>query len=854
MKNKKFLLLIGACIVIFTAGIFFIINNKTNSIEKPGNEKEEREAGGVKEAMNEWFDQRAYPGKVISLEYLSRAFETSQNQLSHLKTAANTQWEAIGPKNFGGRTLFLAFNPQNNNTLYAGSASGGLWRSYTAGVGANAWHYVPTGFPVLGVSAIAISPVDSNIIYIGTGEVYNYQNTGTGISVRTTRGTYGIGILKSVDNGITWTKSLDWSYDELKGVQDVVINSQNANTIWAATTEGTYVTYDAGNNWILKHNIIMANDIEINSADTSMIFVSCGNFVTPGHGIYKSTNAGNTFTKLTAGLPTVFSGKTLIDIHPLYPHILFASVADSLSGIGLYSSNNYGNNWTLKSTTDFPKHQGWYSHDVKINPADTNTIIAAGIDAWKSTNNGFNLTQKSIWYLWDFSATPIGGPEGPPDYVHGDIHQVIYQPGTNNVVYYATDGGIFRSVDNGETFAGCNGMYQTQQFYANFSNSTTDSLFAIGGMQDNATAVYEGNLSWRRVIGGDGLSTAIDPFDDYTVYASYQYLNVLRSDDKAQFFQTLPIPSGNANNTNFAGPYELCENMPNILYSGRTFVYKSTSYGNSWTSTGSLDGNPVNTIAISPNNCDIVYVGTTPRYNPPTKIFKTTNGGANWTNVTGNLPDRYPMDIAINPVDNNIVYVVYSGFGTPHVYKTINGGTTWTALSGLPDVPTNTIVIDPLNPDYIYVGNDLGVYFSPDAGQSWINYNDGLDDATLIMHLSISHSNRKLRLATHGKGIWEREMIDQLGVDVEELNIISDLNIYPNPATDKIYVNYKLNKSAQVNFILTDIKGKILKTQKLNNLTLKNTIKMDINNFSSGTYLLIMETNGKKIVKKVVKQ
>src|SRR4029450_6467691 len=159
----------------------------------------------------------------INMSFLTESF-IQMKQSSSRSTFFPGTWEAIGPMNFGGRTLALCFNPLNPNTIFAGSASGGLWRSFTAGIGPNAWHQIETGFPLLGVAAIAINPTDSNEIFIGTGEVYNDQNTGTGFAVRTTRGTYGIGILKSSDGGMTWSKSLDWQYDELKGVQDILIN------------------------------------------------------------------------------------------------------------------------------------------------------------------------------------------------------------------------------------------------------------------------------------------------------------------------------------------------------------------------------------------------------------------------------------------------------------------------------------------------------------------------------------------------------------------------------------------------------------------------------------------------------
>ena len=181
-------------------------------------------------SLADWNSERAFPGRTINMRQYSDAFHNHRAAVS--KTAIFPgQWEPIGPKNFGGRTLCLAFNPQNPNTILAGSASGGLWVSYNGANGAQAWQPLATGFPVLGVAAIAYNPADSNEIYIGTGEVYNYQNTGTGWANRVTRGTYGIGVLKSTDAGATWTKSIDWQYSDLRGVQDIVVNPIRTATV-----------------------------------------------------------------------------------------------------------------------------------------------------------------------------------------------------------------------------------------------------------------------------------------------------------------------------------------------------------------------------------------------------------------------------------------------------------------------------------------------------------------------------------------------------------------------------------------------------------------------------------------------
>ncbi|MBL0072006.1 MAG: hypothetical protein IPP34_09415 [Bacteroidetes bacterium] len=347
------------------------------------------------------------------MSYLTDGFRQAQNQ-SRSQAPFPGQWEPIGPMNFGGRTLALAFNPQNPNTMFAGSASGGLWRTYSGANGAQAWHQVETGFPILGVASIAINPLDSNEIYIGTGEVYNDQQAGTGFAVRTTRGTYGIGLLKSSDGGQTWTKSIDWQYDELKGVQDIVIHPTNPAIVLAATTEGTFRSQNSGVTWTLVHPARMATDLIFKPGDPTTVFLAAGNSFSANPGIYRSSDVGATFTQLTAGLPSTYSGKAMLDICRDNPNIIYASIAEQLTGLGLFKSVNGGNNWTQINSTDYQTYQGWYSHDVSVNPSDADNLVTCGIDMWHSTDGGANLTQNSYWYLSDFDDTPLVVLKGLP--------------------------------------------------------------------------------------------------------------------------------------------------------------------------------------------------------------------------------------------------------------------------------------------------------------------------------------------------------------------------------------------------------------------------------------------------------
>lgn len=714
-------------------------------------------------ALDNFVTSRAWPDSIIPHKKYQEAFKTHQQMQILSKKKDDHVWEAIGPKNFSGRMIGLAFNPQNPNTMWAGSASGGLWKTTTEGIGVVAWKYVYTGFPVLGVMAIAVNPLDSNEIYIGTGEVYNYRNSGQGIGERTSRGTYGIGALKSTDNGKNWTKVLDWEYGNMRGVNDLMINPMRTNTVWAATTEGLYVSYNGGSSWDLKVDAKNATDVLMHPQDTSIVFVACGNFASQNHGIYRSLNGGIDFDMINDdgnGLPATFSGKTMLDIQSKAPFTLFASIANTFNTEGLFSSTDNGDSWNKLSNVDYATYQGWFSHDVAVHPENENEVVVVGVLAYKSEDGGKTLTARSGNSAGSFEATPVGGPEGPPDYCHVDMHRVMYHPTDYNKVYYVTDGGIFASLDGGLTFESRNGSLQTQQFYADFSNSQQDSIFSIGGMQDNNTAVYEGNDSWRRVIGGDGLSTAIHPLNDSIVYASFQYLGILKSTDKAQYFTSIPVPEGNLP-TAFAGPYAMCQSNPNILYAGRSKVFK-TEDGENWNfASDLLDGNFIIRIAVASQNCDLVYASTSKSINPPIDLFKSTDGAQTWEKVTNNLRRKYMLDIVVHPENEDWVYVALGGYNTDHLFKSEDGAASWQSIGAdLPDVPVNSILIDTVGTtDHLYVGNDIGIYVSDDDGESWTVLHEGLPDAVLAMDISISPVNRRLRVATHGNGVFQRPLV-----------------------------------------------------------------------------------------------
>lgn len=814
---------------------------------------------GAMHALNFFATSRAYPDKVFSGGGFYRAYESSQATLQKqsLQKSNATKWKLLGPKNVGGRTNAIAINPQNPNTIYVGAASGGLWRSFTAGVGVEAWEYVDTGFPVLGVGAIAIDPGDTNKIYIGTGEVYGYQDATGGVTIRTTRGSYGIGILKTNDGGATWSKSLDWSYDQKRGVQALAISPQNSNIIYAGTTEGTYKSINAGASWTQVHGVLMVMDIDINPQNPDIVFASCGGLGSPGAAVYRSTDAGLNWQQLTNGLPINYTGKTIIDIHQANPRIIYADVANDFRTVGIYRSDDGGDSWRRVTTLDIAQYQGWYSHFIWVHPTDPDFIIAGGIDLWKSTNGGVTFTKKSDWAAWQFGVVPVGGPEGPPHYSHADHHAVAGDPFSPDIIYFTNDGGVFRTTDGGETFEGLNGGYATTQFYNGFSSATSDSSLAIGGLQDNSTVIYEGTVAWRRVIGGDGCWTAIDPFDHNVMYGEAQNLNIFKSTNRGHESSWFSVTSGiNRSGAGFVAPYIVSPSNSNILYAGTSRVYKTTNAAGFWTATNNnftLDNNPVLSLAMSATNADTVYAATSP-INSRAHVFRTINGGASWEDITSSLPDRYPIDIAVDPNDSRNVYVVFSGFGSSHLFKSNDAGLSWVDIgAGLPDVPSSAVTVDPRFPHHIYFGNDLGVYVSLDGGDNWQAWQEGMPTA-LVMDLSISPSNRAIRVATHGNGVWERPLIgDQISDVVQPHAPVFSFRLYqnyPNPISlsavsgnHETVIGYELSEVSSVRIKVYNLLGQeVARLTKSVQGRGSHQLRLSVANFAPGVYFYSMHT------------
>jgi hypothetical protein len=263
-------------------------------------------------------------------------------------------------------------------------------------------------------------------------------------------------------------------------------------------------------------------------------------------------------------------------------------------------------------------------------------------------------------------------------------------------------------------------------------------------------------------------------------------------------------------------------------------------------------------MAVSEQDEEVVYAATAPIKSRP-HVYVTSSGGDSWTDITGNLPDRYPMDIAIDPDDFNTAYIVFAGYGTGHVFKTTNEGNDWTDITGdLPDVPTLAAVVDPFNSNHVYIGSDLGVFVSMDKGESWQELDNGLPEAIISMDLSISRANKSLRLASHGNGAWQMKLLssDISSVNEDEKStlpqqIVLEQN-YPNPFNPTTKIKYTItnvetghaSSLTNVKLVVYDILGEEV-TTLVNAEQIPGAYEVNWNasGFSSGVYYYILSTD-----------
>ena len=676
--------------------------------------------------------QRGWPDGNVPAGAYWEAFQQRTRMRRH---TLDDPWVNLGPYNHGGRARVLRWDPRDLNIMYAGSVSGGIFKSTDAG---NSWNPLTDNLPNLAVGCFEMDPSHPDTMYLGTGE--GYYN---GDAVQ------GIGLLKSTDNGNTWnTTGINYRYNQGQSVLRVNIDPRDGQIVLASTNSGLYRSTNGGQSFAM----VLSGDVsELKRDPQTPDNLLCAPGDPSGsnvNGIYGSTDNGATWTRNSTGLPSVSQiGRTVLAYYPANSQVVYAGICGTWAYngsqmIAIYRSLDNGVTWTQRSQSGVNHYasQGWYDMALAVKPDNPNTILSAGLDTWRSTNSGLAWSQSSHW---DYNF-------GNPLYVHADHHEIVFHPTNADEVWQVTDGGIFKSTNLGQSWTEQNNGFVTYQYYA-MGNATLDTALAYGGTQDNGTSRYHASQNFDEVFGGDGGFCVVDYTNNNTVYAEWQNGHRARSDDGGSNWSD--INPGITGDGAWVCPMVLDPFNHNTIYTTTTngIVWKSVNQGrdSSWQQIGQTLSGDMHTVVPSPILQSRLFLAS------DNSVYRYDQGTGQWTGITGNLPSAYVTQIVPDQTNSDVVYVTLSGFGHGHVYKSTTGGGNWTNITGnLPDVPYQDLVVDLRDHTTLYVGGDIGAYFSSNGGADWQILGEGLP-AVRIDDMDMQPVTGVLRIATHGRGMWE---------------------------------------------------------------------------------------------------
>jgi photosystem II stability/assembly factor-like uncharacterized protein len=597
------------------------------------------------------------------------------------------------------------------------------------------WEPVSDKLPNLNITCMVFHPTNSNIMFAGTGE--GYWNLDAKV---------GDGILKSTDGGQTW----NWiaGTDNIGNINKLAIHPTNANIMLAATQGGGIRrTTDGGATWttVIAGSIGYGAKFEPTNPQNVVASVFDGTNVIS----YYSNNAGASFSASNLALPG-FDSRTELAYAPSKPNLVYAHSAGRV-----YRSDDGGKHYTLR-TTSGNSESSWYYNDIWVHPTDSEYLLLTGLPVSKSTNGGASIQQIGEGYLLT---------EAP----HPDVHFVYPHPQfngtTNRTVFVCTDGGVHRADDINAATTNSGWVRATRnagsmQLYGAAGDGATD--FIVGGSQDNGTTILENrDQTGTLIFGGDGGFCAISHLDPNFVYGEYIYLTLFRSRNKGPGSNWIynGISEANSNSINFIAPFILDPNDDNTLLAGGRQLWRSTNAKANTVTWASIKPNinsPISAIAVAPGNSNVIYVG-----HNNGRIYKTTNGLSatpTWTVVDDNgttnpLPNRYVHRIVVDPANPDKVWVGLGGFNSNNLWVSTNAGSTWSAKSGLPSAPIRGIARHPVDPNLIHIGTEVGIVKSSNDGTTWTAPTAGPLNVA-IDELVYMHNSTKLLAATHGRGAW----------------------------------------------------------------------------------------------------
>ena len=830
--------------------IFYLYNldNQEFTAEKE-NEREENSNN----PNDMFYAQRMYPNDKFDTDgYMQAMHEATAFNENNVRGGSN--WTAEGPFNIGGRINTVAVQPNNSNIIYVGYSDGGVWKTTDGGV---KWLPIFDKQTFLSISDIEIDPQNFNTIYVATGDL--------NISINAY---VSDGLYKSTDAGATW-KNIGLGATRI--VSNVKVDPTNSNNIYAGTmglpfekdqNRGFYKSKDGGTTW--KKTLFVSDstgviDMVVNPKDPKIIYVSTWDRIrnnkvstVSGNGarIYKTIDAGETWTQLMNGLPAGPQSRIGLALYEKNPDILYTIVVgNDLEYQGVYKTTNGGMKWdsvaTRKTGLDdkFLGGFGWYFGQIRINPSNPDDIFVLGVNIWR--RNGANAQWEMAapeWFLYD---------------VHADKHDLVFT--NDNKILMATDGGLYRSEDNMLSWKDVEDIPCTQ-FYRVETSPHEPGVY-YGGAQDNGTTGGNATLkNWPRIYGGDGFQMRFHPTDPNTFFCETQGGNINVTFDKGDQFFSASDAIDPKERRNWDTPYFLSPHDPLTTYTGTYRAYKAnydpkTKDTPIWEpisgdlTKGDLYGgrfNTISTIEESPTTPGLIYVGTSDG-----NVWRTKNDGGTWEKIMTGLPDRYCTKIL--PLAANQVVVTFSGYkyndSTPHIFASDNQGTTWKSIKGnLPNIGINDVVAlaDPKisNNKHLLIGTDAGVYAVTGDYSKWQRLGANMPNIR-VYSVKFDAKTKKAIAGTFARSIMT---IDFDFISENKELLASDFNVYPTLFSNQITIDAKEKEMSKVT--LFDINGRFILQEK-ENFTSKI---LNVNDLQRGIYFLKIENaKGESVTKKIIK-
>ncbi|MFV1988435.1 MAG: hypothetical protein ACC682_14230 [Gemmatimonadota bacterium] len=753
---------------------------------------------------------------------------TLAGQESEMEAAtAALEWRQIGPTIMGGRVADIAGVESDPSTFYVGTATGGVWKTINGGT---TFEPVFEDQPTSSIGDVTVAPSNPNVVWVGSGEPQNRQSS-----------PWGMGVFRSTDAGRTWTHLGLEDTQHISRIQVHPRNPDVAYVaavghLWGPNPErGVYRTTDGGATWdqvLYVDENTGTIDLAMDPNDPMTLFAAMyqrqrtlGGFNGggPGSGIYRTLDGGDTWTELTEGLPEGDMGRIGLDIFRGNSNMVFAIIegdkrvpGQRFGGFGpgnpdgkngVYRSTDRGDTWEKISSTN---NRPMYYSQIRVDPTDAERIYLGGSSLYRSSDGGRNFT----------SDAAAG--------VHSDHHALWIDPSNSNHLILGGDGGVSVSWDRSDNWRQLMNLPISQFYEIGVDNR--EPYHVCGGLQDNGSWCAPSDTwstqgirtrDWYNIGGGDGFFTVMHPTEP-VVFAESQGGNIMRVNLVThEQLRMRPIGRPVANDEgedempefrfNWDSPILLSAHDENTIYHGGNVVFKTTDMGQNWEQisddlTKAIDrdelfimgvkgsegmmsrndgtstfGNLVS-LAESPLDADLLYAGS-----DDGNLHVTRDGGATWTNVAANMPglpdQAYITRIVASHADAGTVWAAADNHRnddfTPYVYVSNDSGQTWRSITaGLPDGWTmNAIVQHPRAANLLFAGNEVGIYFSIDAGESWSPLQNNLPTVP-VDDIKIQARENDLVIGTHGRGIWIMDDITPLE-HMSQAVLASDAHLYP---------------------------------------------------------------------------